>query len=131
MDVNLISISQVTVQIPNPKIALCKGVCIIRDMYEMREDQVFCTREAQCLVDDMKWMGVSNLSSAFYSALQENIQEKKLVINDGLQTQLRLPKQDNGVAELDGETKSLVAKAYRTNMEPLKLLHFPTNVSKG
>ena len=57
MDVNLISTSQVTDQIPNLEIALRKGTCIIRDMSGMREDQVFRTRKAQCVVDDLKWMG--------------------------------------------------------------------------
>jgi hypothetical protein len=38
MDVNLISTSQVTDQIPNLEIALRKGMCIIRDMSGMRED---------------------------------------------------------------------------------------------
>jgi hypothetical protein len=61
MDVNFISSSQVTVQIPNLEIALCKGMCIIRDMSGMREDQVFRTREAQCVVDDLKWIGVPSL----------------------------------------------------------------------
>jgi hypothetical protein len=54
-DVNLISTSQVTDQIPNLEIALRKGMCIIRDMSEMREDKVFRTRKAQCVVNDLKW----------------------------------------------------------------------------
>ena len=45
-------------------------------------------------------------------------------MNDGLQAQLRLLRQDNGRAELDEETKAVVAKAYRTKMEALKLLHY-------
>ena len=73
MDFNLISISQVTDQIPNLEIALRKGMCIIRDMSGMREDQVFRTRGAQCVVDDLKWMGVSSLSCAYYSALEKKI----------------------------------------------------------
>ena len=64
MDVNLISTSQVTDQIPNLEIALHKGMCIIRDMSGMREEQVFRTREAQCVVDDLKWMGVPSLPCA-------------------------------------------------------------------
>ena len=89
MDVNLISTSQVTDQTPNLEIALRKGMCIIRDMSGMREDQVFRTREAQCVVDDLKCKGVPSLSCAYYSALEENIHERKLVymecvLNDGL-----------------------------------------------
>ena len=129
MDVNLISTSQVTDQIPNLEIALRKGMCIIRDMSGMREDQVFRTKEAQCVVDDLRWMGVPSLSCAYYSALEENIYERKLaymecVINDGLQAQLKLLQQNNGGAELDEETKAVVAKAYRTKMEALELLHY-------
>jgi hypothetical protein len=85
MDVNLISTSQVTDQISN----LEMGMCIIHDMSGMREDQVFRTREAQCVVDDLRWMGVPSLSCVYYSALEENIHERKLaymecVINDGV-----------------------------------------------
>ena len=74
-------------------------------------------------------MGVPSLSGAYYSALEENIHERKLayterVLNDGLQAQLRLLWQDNGGAELDEETKAAVAKAYRTKMEALELLHY-------
>ena len=77
MDVNLISTSQVTDQIPNLRIDLRKGMCIIiRDMSGMRENQVFCTLEAQCVVDDLKWMGVPSLSCAYYSALEENIHKR-------------------------------------------------------
>jgi hypothetical protein len=106
MDVNLISTSQVTDQIPNLEIAFCKGMCIIRDMSGMRQDQVFCTRDAQCVVEDLKWMGVPSLSCDYYSALKKTIHERKLaymecVINDGLQAQLQLLQQDNGGAELD------------------------------
>ena len=106
--VNLISTSQVTDQKPNLKIALRIGMCIIRDMSGMREDQVFRTREAQCVVDDLKWMGVPSLSCAYYSALEENIHERKFaymecVINDGLKAQLWLLQQNNGGAELDEE----------------------------
>ena len=78
MDVNLISTSQVTDQIPNLEIALRKGMCIIRDMSGMREDQVFRTREAQNVVDYLKWMGVPSLSCAYYSLLEENIHDRKL-----------------------------------------------------
>ena len=107
----------------------------------MQDDQVFRTREAQCVVDDLKWMGVPSLSCAYYSALEENIHERKLaymecVLNDGLQTQLRLLRQDNEGAELDEETKSAVASAYSTKMEALELLHYqlghlPMSVSRG
>jgi hypothetical protein len=47
MDVNLISTSQVTDQIPNLEIALRRGMCIIRDMSGMREDKVFRTKESK------------------------------------------------------------------------------------
>ena len=86
-------------------------------MSGIKEDQVFRTREAQCKVDDLEWMGLPSLSSAHYSALEENIHERKLaymecVMNDGLQAQLKLLQQNNGGAKLDEETKAAVAKAY-------------------
>ena len=61
----------------------------------MQEDQVFCTREAKCVVDDFKWMGVPSLSCAYYSASEENIYERKLaymesIMENGLKAQLRL-----------------------------------------
>jgi hypothetical protein len=72
---------------------------------------------------------VPSLSCAYYSALEENIHEGKLaymecVMNNGLQAQLNLLQQINGGAELDEETKAAVAKAYRTKMEALELLHY-------
>ena len=55
MDVNLISKSQVTDQIPNLEIGFPKGMCIIRDMSGMRDDQqVICTRDTLCVVDGLK-----------------------------------------------------------------------------
>ena len=76
----------------------------------MREDPVFLTREAQCVVDDLKWMGVPRLSCAYYSALEENIHERKLaymecIINDGLQAQLKLLQQNNGDPSLMRRSK--------------------------
>jgi hypothetical protein len=68
MDVNLISTSQVMNLIPNLEISLRKGMCIHRDMFGMQEDQVFRTREAQSVVDDLRWMSVPSLSCAYYSA---------------------------------------------------------------
>ena len=46
------------------------------------------------------------------------------VLNDGLQAQLRLLQQNNRGSELGEETKTVVAKAYRTKMEALELLHY-------
>jgi hypothetical protein len=46
------------------------------------------------------------------------------VVNDCLQAQLKLLQQDNGGAELDEEIKAAVAKAYRTKMKALELLHY-------
>jgi hypothetical protein len=98
-------------------------------MSGMREDQVFCTRKAQCVVYDLRWMGVLSLSCAYFSALEDNTHESKLayiecVINDGLQAQLKLLLQVYGDPELAEETKAVVPKAYRTKMEALELLNY-------
>ena len=73
-------------------------------------------------------MGLPSLSCAYYSALENNIRERKLaymerIMEDGLKAQLKLLQQENGGAELDGETKAAVAKTYRTKIEALELLH--------